>query len=107
MNIKKWSELGAYQEEFAVAKLILWADSYGIKVRLKDAYRDDRLHGVWGEKKGYGSAWSTHKVSLAVDLYTPKPIDHTRMHDHWGTLGGARRIPGDMNHYSFEWQNRR
>lgn len=109
MNIKKWSELGGYQEEFAVAIawLILWADSQSIKVRIKDAYRAPGLHGAWGERKGYGSAHSSHKVSLAVDLFTPAPIDHVRLHDHWDTLGGSKRIEDDMNHYSFEWQGYR
>lgn len=107
--MKKWSELGAYQEEFSVAfaKLILWCDSHGIKVRMKDGYRDERLHGKWGEKKGYGAANSVHKLSLAVDLYTTNPANHTLMHDYWEAMGGAKRIEGDMNHYSFEWQGHR
>lgn len=107
--MKKWADLGTYQEEFAVAlaKLILWGDSLGVKVRIKDAWRDGRLHGKWGEKKGYGAANSVHKLSLAVDLYTSKTADHERMHDYWDSVGGAKRIPGDMNHYSFEWQGYR
>lgn len=107
--MKQWSELGAYQEEFAVAlaRLILWADARGIKVRIKDGYRDERLHGKWGERKGYGAANSVHKLSLAVDLYTANASDHERMHDYWDIIGGAKRIPGDFGHYSFEWQGYR
>ena len=33
-----------------------------------DAYRDERLHGKYGEKRGYGHAESDHKRRLAVDL---------------------------------------
>lgn len=100
-----WSQLGKRQEEFAEALglLLVFAKQQGIKVRVKDGYRDDRLHGRWGEKRGYGAAYSVHKLSLAVDLYTAKDKDHATLHDFWDTLGGARRIAGDMNHYSFEW----
>jgi len=102
---KKWSELGSYQELFAfkIATLILWADQNGIGVRLKDAYRDPRLHGEYGVKKGYGAANSVHKLSLAVDLFTENESDHSFLHAKWDSLGGAPRIKNDMNHYSFEW----
>lgn len=97
--------LGPYQEEFAykISLLIVWAWENGIKVRKLDAFRDERLHGKWGEKKGYGAANSVHKLKLAQDLYTANEADHIRLHDKWDELGGAKRIPGDMNHYSFEW----
>lgn len=102
---KKWSELGKYQEDFAItiAKLILWAHENGIAVRMKDSFRDPRLHGEFGVKKGYGAADSVHKLSLAQDLYAKNDLDHVRLHDQWDNLGGAPRIKNDMNHYSFEW----
>jgi len=106
---KKWSELGLYQEEFteAVAQLIVYAAKNGIRLRLKDAYRDPRVHGAWGKKAGYGAANSCHKVSLAVDLWTLAPINHQYLHDYWDTIGGAPRIADDMGHHSFEWQGYR
>lgn len=107
--VKKWEELGAYQEEFAykISLLIVWAHENGIKVRKKDAFRDERLHGRWGEKKGYGAATSVHKLSLAQDLYTKNDADHVKLHDKWDSMGGAKRIADDMNHYSFEWNGSR
>ena len=103
----EWNSLGKKQEEFAVAiaDLILFAHSKTIKVRIKDAFRDPRLHGKYGEKLGYGAANSVHKLSLAVDLYTENPKNHKELHDYWDSLGGAPRIENDMNHYSFKFQN--
>lgn len=106
---KKWNELGEYQEEFTfkIALLIHWAFENKIKVRLKDSFRDERLHGKWGEKKGYGAAFSVHKLGLAADLYTENESDHVKLHDKWDKMGGSARIESDMNHYSMEWNGRR
>lgn len=87
--------------------MILYAHSNGIPLRGRDAYRDERLHGKWGEKKGYGAAYSCHKIGLARDFYTPNPADHAFLHDFWDQLGGSPRIEADMGHYSFEWQGYR
>ena len=80
----KWANIGHRQEEFAVAfgRLLLFASQAGIPVRVKDAYRDERVHGKWGEKKGYGAAFSLHKLSLAVDLYTPTSRNYDILHPH-------------------------
>lgn len=101
-----WQNLGTRQEEFSIAfaELVLWCRDRGIKIRIKDAYRDPRVHGAWGEKKGYGGACSVHKVSLAVDLYTKNKSDYEIMHDKWDELGGAPRIAKDMNHFSFKFE---
>lgn len=101
--------LRSKQEEFsiALAKLLLHADKLGIGVSIGDVYRDPRVHGVVGEKKGYGHAKSCHKLKLAADLNLLDAADHGRLHDFWDDLGGSQRIPGDMNHYSFEWQGMR
>ena len=58
------------QSKFAemAAKLILKAIEMGYEVTLGDAYRDPRLHGELGVKKGYGAANSFHKTRLAIDL---------------------------------------
>lgn len=100
------SELGDYQEKFSVmiAKLILWGDSKGIKIRLGEGFDDDNT----GHMKG-----SNHYIKLAQDLFIYKPGSieqdmeaHKKMHDHWDTLGGAPRIEKDMNHYSIVYQGR-
>lgn len=102
---QKWNVLGRTQEDFteALYQLIGFALKNGIRLRIKDAYRDPRVHGAWGEKKGYGAAHSVHKLSLAVDLWTLDADNHRFLHDYWDKIGGAPRIENDMNHYSFMW----
>ena len=97
-----------------VAELILLAYSIGYTVSLGDAYRDPRLHGALGVKKGYGSARSFHKRRLALDLnlfkdgkYLTSAEDHRPLGEWWiaqgGSWGGAFRTGsvGDANHYSW------
>ena len=95
--------LGQKQEEFSVliAKLILWGDSQGYKMRLGEGYDDDNT----GHKEG-----SNHYIKLAQDIFIYKPGEkvqdmeaHKRMHDAWDAMGGAPRIEKDMNHYSVVW----
>ncbi len=98
--------LGQKQEEFSVmiAKLILWGDLQGYKMRLGEGYDDDNE----GHMKG-----SLHYIKLAQDIFIFKPGTkeqdleaHERMHDAWDALGGAPRIEEDMNHYSIVWNGR-
>lgn len=100
------------QQQFAVAlaKLILHAESVGLPVTFGDAYRDPRLHGAMGEKRGYGAANSCHKLRLAVDLNIIKdgkiaPIsEYEKLQKHWReNLGGSEMITDDSNHFS--WSN--
>ena len=62
--------LGEKQEKQTsmLARLIIYGESLGYKFRQGDAYRDERVHGEWGEKKSYSAAHSVHKVKLANDL---------------------------------------
>lgn len=96
--------LGQRQEEFTVmiAKLILWGDSQGYKMRMGEGYDDDGI----GHKRG-----SNHYIKLAQDIFIYKPGEavqdmeaHRRMHDAWDALGGAPRIASDLNHYAIEWK---
>lgn len=104
--------LGVKQRRFArmVAALINKAYEMGYEVTLGDAYRDARVHGVMGEKKGYGAGRSAHKQRLAVDLnlfkdgkYLDRSEDHRQLGEWWeqqgGVWGGRFR---DGNHYSLE-----
>ena len=96
----------------AVANLILYADGLGYELTLADAYRDPRLHGAYGVKKGYGHKKSNHKKRLAVDfnLYIDGEYITESEHEAWGVLhqywethlGGATMILGDAGHFSFE-----
>jgi hypothetical protein len=98
------------QSKFAVmvADLIQKAGEMGYEVTLGDAYRDPRLHGNPGAKKGYGAANSYHKSRLAIDLnlfrdgkYLSSTEDHRPLGEWWesrgGTWGGRWK---DGNHYS-------
>lgn len=103
------SKLWDVQVKFlrAVAKLIAFAEVNDIELTVGDAYRDPRLHGEVGVKKGYGHPRSVHKMRLAIDLNAKDPSDHVVLHDHWDKLGGAQRILEDMNHYAYSWEGMR
>jgi len=96
--------LGQKQEEFSymLGHLLIWAEEQNIPVRIGDVFARD------SHKEG-----SNHYLKLAADLFVYKPgssvqdLDaHKRMHDAWDALGGAPRIPDDLNHYSVVWNGR-
>lgn len=104
------------QSDFLVkiAELILWAAGEGYLLTLGDGYRDPRLHGEIGEKKGYGHPNSFHKRRLAIDLnlfiknpdgslrYAASSEDHSPIGMRWEEMGGTwgGRF-NDGNHYSW------
>lgn len=103
--------LGQRQREFSlmVAELILHAYNEGYEITLGDAYRDPRVFGRSGEKKGYGHSKSYHKQRLAIDLnlfkngkYLASTEDHRPLGEHWESMGGTwgGRF-NDGNHYSY------
>ena len=100
------------QSKFArmVADLLIKAYELGYEVTLGDAYRDPRLHGELGVKKGYGHAKSAHKNRLAIDLnlfkdgkFLGATDDHKQLGEWWENIGGSwgGRF-NDGNHYSLE-----
>lgn len=103
------------QKEFpaAIASLISYIYKSGYQVSFGDAFRDPRLHGEIGIKKGYGHPKSAHKQRLAIDLnlfkdgkYLDKTQDHQIFGAYWEKLHPAARWGGrfnDGNHYSFEY----
>lgn len=101
------------QSKFArmVALLILHAEHLGYEVTFGDAYRDPRVFGKVGERKGYGHRSSFHKQRLAVDLnlfrdgrFLATTEAHLPLGVYWesigGTWGGRFGTP-DGNHYSY------
>lgn len=105
--------LGQAQRRFArmVPRLIDKAHQLGFEVTLGDAYRDPRLHGQVGERKGYGHPKSAHKQRLAIDLnlfrdgvYLSATEDHRPLGEWWEAQGGAwgGRFE-DGNHYALEF----
>lgn len=100
------------QSKFAlmVSELLAKAYEMGFEVTLGDAYRDPRLHGQIGEKKGYGHAKSCHKLRLAIDLnlfksgkFLEGSDAHKPLGEWWESQGGTwgGRFD-DGNHYSLE-----
>ena len=101
------------QSEFAskVPMLINKALELGYEVTLGDAYRDPRVHGSFGERKGYGESKSFHKLRLAIDInlykegkYLTKTEDHKVLGEYWESLGGSwggKWQNADGNHYSW------
>lgn len=74
----------------------------------------------WFEDRGYasfGHIKSGHKNKLAIDLNLTKDgvylegsiaeTAHGLIHNWWDTMGGAKRIPDDLNHYSIEYEGMR
>jgi len=95
------SELSRKQQRFTsmVALLITFINQRGYQVTFGDAYRDPRCP--------YGHPDSTHRSRLAIDLnlfkdgiYLSSGEEHEEFHDYWDDIGGAKRIEGDLNHYS-------
>lgn len=99
-----------------ISKLIAWAYDNGYAFTFGDAFRDPRLHGDMGEKKGYGHPKSNHKIRLAVDLnlfkevngqwlYCSSTEDHRPIGEKWEAMNPMNRWGGrfqDGNHYSME-----
>lgn len=108
--------LSSLQREFAreVSLLISYIYSKGYECTLGDAYRDPRLHGEIGIKKGYGHRNSCHKIRLAIDLnlfrdgqYLSLTSDHQIFGTWWKSRSSYHAWGGDFedgNHYSFEYQ---
>jgi hypothetical protein len=96
--------LGAKRRKFThmQALLVLYLEGLGFGVAGRELYRDD--HCTHGHTK------SAHRSGLAIDLdlydednnYLTEGKYHKKGHDFWDAIGGAKRIEGDMNHYSLK-----
>ena len=105
--------LGSKQELFAItmAKFVIWLYQNGYSVRYGDFFRDKRVHGDIGEKKGYGHRNSCHKYKLAGDLnlfkdgkFLSSTEDHRIPGEKWESMHELATWGGrfnDGNHYSF------
>jgi len=112
--------LGQKQRRFTyqIALLTIWVyEELGWEFSSGDAFRDPRVHGNLGVKKGYGRKFSNHKSKLAKDLNLFKPDSngvmryrksteaHKKIGEKWESMGEDHRWGGhfdDGNHYSFE-----
>ena len=104
--------LSEKQRQFSkmIAQLILWAYEQGYEITVGDAFRDPRVFGAVGERKGYGESKSAHKQRLAMDLnlfkngkWLTTTEAHKPLGEKWESMGGAwgGRFQ-DGNHYSLE-----
>ncbi len=104
--------MGQKQRRFTrmLADLINFAYANGYELTVGDAYRDPRLHGEMGVKRGYGHASSNHKQRLAMDFnlfkdgkFLQSTEDHRPLGEYWESIGGSwgGRF-SDGNHYSIE-----
>lgn len=113
------SELGDKQKLLCrlLPKLLKKAHKLGFEVTLGDAYRDPRVFGMIGVKKGYGHRNSNHKRRLAIDLnlfldgeYMDASEDHRELGEYWKKLHPDCRWGGDFNgvpdgnHYSIVYR---
>jgi len=112
-------KLGKKQELFSrlLPGLMLKAFELGFEIRGGDWFRDPRVHGHHGVKKGYGRAKSNHKLKLAIDLNLMKngkmirsTAGHRELGEWWEKQHELCRWGGrfqDGNHYSLEhWGGR-
>lgn len=104
--------LGDKQKQFTrmLPRLLDKAHELGFEVTLGDGYRDPRVFGPIGVRRGYGESRSAHKQRLAVDLnlfrdgvYLQATSDHQALGEWWESQGGVwgGRF-NDGNHYSLE-----
>lgn len=104
--------LGQKQELFMrfLPRLIDKAHELGFEIRDGDGFRDPRVHGEFGERKGYGHHKSCHKLKLAKDLNLMKDgrlvastKGHQELGEWWEKQHELCRWGGrfkDGNHYS-------
>jgi hypothetical protein len=88
-----------------LARLIKYAAEagYGVAVECVRCHLD-----------GHHRKNSLHYLGLAADLnlykdgvYLHTGAGHDILHNFWDSIGGAKRIANDMNHYSIEHNNMR
>lgn len=95
--------------------LVDFAESRGYELTLGDGYRDPRVFGSFGERKGYGESYSCHKMRLAQDYnlfkngtWLQTTEDFLPLGEWWEAMGGAwgGRFQ-DGNHFSLEYEGRK
>lgn len=112
---KKFMKLGEMQRHLGAALpvLELYMQFQGYQLVSEDAYRNPTVYGKFGEKKFYAARYSVHKLKLARDysvfkdgVYLTKKkanVAFSMMHDLADTMGLAKRIPGDLGHFSMQF----
>lgn len=113
-------KLGQKQRLFSrlLAELVIWAYDNGYEFAQGDGKRDKRVFGEMGEKKGYGSRNSNHKLKLAHDYdlfidgkYMTTTEAHRPIGEKWESMHelcewGGSGDRNDGNHYSMRHNGR-
>lgn len=91
-------------------RLLDHVHSLGFEIRGGDLFRDPRVFGAVGERKGYGHPKSAHKLKLAIDLnlfwkgqFLTDSESHRPIGEWWEAQHPLCRWGGrfsDGNHYS-------
>jgi hypothetical protein len=105
-----------------ISRLIVFGNLNGYRFRAGDFYRDERVHGKYGEKSGYSAAYSNHKLGIAGDLmlFTDEDADdnweyeksttaYAELGDYWESLREENVWGGhwqDGNHFSKWYKGR-
>ena len=93
------------------------AYALGYSLVREDAKRAESVHGKFGVKGSYASAHSVHKKKLAQDYSIFKDGEYLEgdaadlifsvLHDVADVLCLAKRIEGDLGHFSMEFEGYR
>ena len=109
--------LGELQEDFSwkITRLLWYLHACGYNMR----------GGHWMRCRNCytGAENSVHKIKLALDInltlapsHDERPrlltgkaarAAHNKLHDYWDSIGGAKRIKNDLNHYSVSYHGMR
>lgn len=101
-----------------IGELIDWAYLEGYELTFGDAYRDERVHGKYGEKGSYSASKSLHKLRLACDLnlfingqYQTSTEAYRPLGEYWESLHelcewGGSGDRADGNHFSLSHDGR-
>jgi len=108
-----------------IASLIVFANMNGYRTRTGDFFRDERSHGKYGEKVGYASKYSNHKLGIAGDVliftdhdpdddldewtYEKDTAAYAELGAHWESLREENVWGGhwsDGNHFSKWYKGR-
>lgn len=85
-----------------VADLIYHAKDLGYELTFGNCYRSP------ADPTGHPN--SLHRKRLAVDFnlfingkYIIDTEPYSKLHDYWDSIGGAKRIESDLNHFSYPY----
>ena len=106
------SELGERQRLFVykIGQLIIHTyEVLGYELTFGEGYDDDGVGHMNGSVHyiRLGQDFNCFLNDVWLDKGPAMEKAFGKMHDYWDSIGGAKRIDKDLNHFSFEWEGRR